>query len=174
MQRNYTQVNPLQTATAIEAATRELRYAKGVTAKRTIGKRPPSPKKRLCKVHGRPIQPSRWRVGHRNTGCSECYRTKHVPSPKKRLCKQHGLPILRKRWWSGYRNKGCARCFKVPPPEKRLCRKHDRPIQPSSWLRGQHSTGCSRCHNSRPGYLHAKARYRQRLRQETKVRKKKP
>jgi hypothetical protein len=157
----------------VEAATKKLGYAKGVIAKRTIGKRPPSPRKRFCKVHGRPIQPSRWRVGHRNTGCSECYRTKEVPSPKKRLCKQHRRPILRKRWWSGYRNKGCELCFKIPPPRKRLCRKHHRPIQPSSWLRGQHSSGCSRCHNGRPGYLHAKARYRQRLRQETKVRKKK-
>jgi hypothetical protein len=156
-----------------EAATKKLGYAKGVTAKRTIGKRLPSPKKRLCKVHGRAIQPGRWRSGHRTTGCADCYRTWEMPPPKKRLCKEHKLPIIRQRWWSGYRNKGCPRCFKVPPPKKRLCRKHHRPIQPSSWLRGQHSTGCSLCHNSRPGYRRAKARYTQRLRQETKIRKKK-
>jgi hypothetical protein len=151
---------------------KKLGYAKGVTAKRTIGKRLPSPKKRLCKVHGRPIRPGRWRSGHRTTGCADCYRTKNMPPPNKRLCKEHKLPIMRQRWWSGYRNKGCPRCFKVPPPKKRLCRKHHQPIQPSSWLRGRHSTGCSRCHNSRPGYRRAKVRYTQRLRQETKVRKK--
>ena len=77
-----------------EAATKELGYAKGVTAKRTIGKRLPSPKKRLCKVHGRPIRPDRWRSGHRTTGCADCYRTKNMPSPKKRLCKEHDLPII--------------------------------------------------------------------------------
>jgi hypothetical protein len=138
---------------------------KGVTAKRTVGKRLPSPKKRLCKVHGRPIRSSYWLAGHRNTGCSQCYRTKKVPPPKKRLCKQHGRPILRSRWWSGYRNKGCVLCFKVPPPEKRLCRKHRRPIQPSAWVRGRHSTGCSVCFKSRPGYSAAQARYRARLKQ---------
>jgi hypothetical protein len=156
-----------------EAAMNELGYAKGVPAKRTLGKRSPSLKKRLCKVHGRPIQPGRWRSGHRTTGCADCYRTKEMPPPKKRLCKEHNLPIIRQRWWSGYRNKGCTRCFKVPPPKKRLCRKHHQPIQPSSWLRGRHSTGCSSCHNSRPGYRRAKARYRQRLRQEAKIGKKK-
>ena len=120
----------------------QLGYAKDVTARKT---RLPSPKKRLCKVHGKPIRPGYWRAGHRNTGCSECYRTKEVPPPRKRLCKKHRRPILRSRWWSGYRNKGCVLCFKVPPPEKRLCRKHHRPIQPSAWVRGRHSTGCSVC-----------------------------
>jgi hypothetical protein len=139
-----------------------LGYAKGVTAKRTIGKRPPSPKKRLCKVHGRPIRPGRWRSGHRSTGCADCYRTKKMPPPKKRLCKEHKLPIIRQRWWSGYRRKGCSLCFEVPEPEDRLCRKHDRPIQPSAWIRGRHSTGCSKCFNSRPGYAAAQARCRAR------------
>src|SRR3984885_5445945 len=147
---------------------------KGMTSRKTASKRTRSEKKRLCKVHGRPIRPSYWRAGHRNTGCAECYRTKEVPPPSKRLCKQHGYPILRARWWSGYRNKGCVLCFPVPPPKKRLCKKHGRPIQPSAWRRGNHSTGCSRCHNDRPGYLLAKARYNVRVSQRTtRPRKKK-
>ena len=135
-----------------------------MTAKRSAGKRLPSPKKRLCEVHGKPIRASYWLAGHRTTGCSECYRTKGVPPPKKRLCKQHGRPILRSRWWSGYRNKGCVLCFKVPPPGKRLCRKHHLPIQPSAWVRGRHSTGCWVCFNSRPGYAAAQKRCRARRR----------
>ena len=149
-------------------------YAKEVSPRKIARKRAGSPKKRICKVHGRPIRPSYWRAGHRTTGCSECYRTREVPPPSKRLCKKHRLPILRRRWWSGYRSKGCVLCFKVPAPGKRLCTKHDRPIQPSSWRNGQHSTGCSLCHNSRPGYLEAKARYRKRLRKAaTRAMKKK-
>jgi hypothetical protein len=145
---------------------------KTVTTKKTIGRRARSAQKRLCKIHGRPIRPSYWRAGHRNTGCTECYRTKTVPPPKKRLCKEHRLPILRSRWWSGYRNRGCLLCFKVPPPAKRLCVRHGRPISPSAWRNGRHSTGCSRCHNSRPGYLEAKARYNKRRRQSaSKARK---
>ena len=133
----------------------------------------PSPTKRLCEDHGKPIRPSYWLAGHRTTGCSECYRTTEMPPPKKRLCKEHGSPILRSRWWSGYRNKGCVLCFKVPPPGKQLCRKHHLPIQPSAWVRGRHSTGCSRCHNSRPGYLLARERYNKRRRQSTKAARKK-
>jgi len=120
----------------------------------------------LCKIHGRPIRPSFWRAGHRNTGCTECYRTKDVPPPGKRRCKVHGEPILWARWKSGYRNRGCKLCFKVPPASKRLCQKHGRPIQPSSWRNGRHTTGCSLCHNSRPGYLLAKKRYNKRVRRE--------
>ena len=151
----------------------DLGYAKQVSPKKTPRKRAASSKKRLCRIHGRPIRPSYWRAGHRTTGCSECYRTTEMPPDKKRLCKKHNLPILRRRWWSGYRTKGCLLCFKVPPPGKRLCIKHDRPIQPSSWRNGQHSTGCSLCHNSRPGYLLAKARYRKRLRKKASAARKK-
>lgn len=118
----------------------------------------------LCVIHGRPIRPSRWRSGHRTTGCGECYRTREIPPPRKRLCEEHDLPILRQRWWSGYRKKGCPRCFEVPPPKQRLCRKHKRPIQPSAWIRGRHSTGCSLCFNSRPGYTAAQVRHRKRAR----------
>ncbi len=119
----------------------------------------------LCKIHGKPIRPSRWRSGHRKTGCADCYRRKgKMPPPRKRLCKEHRLPIIRQRWWSGYRTKGCKKCFEVPEPEDRLCRKHDIPIQPSVWIRGRHSTGCWRCLSSRPGFAAAKARYRERLR----------
>jgi len=123
-----------------------------------------SRKRHLCTIHGRPIRPSRWRSGHRTTGCADCYRTRKIPPPKKRLCKEHKRPILRQRWWSGYRTKGCVLCFEMPPPEERLCRKHDRPIQPSAWVRGRHSTGCCVCFKSRPGYAAAQARYRARLR----------
>ncbi len=121
-----------------------------------------SRKRHLCKIHGRPIRPDRWRSGHRNTGCADCYRTRKMPPPRKRLCQEHKCPILRSRWWSGYRTKGCPLCFEVPEPEDRLCRKHDRPIQPSAWIRGRHSTGCSKCFNSRPGYAAAQARCRAR------------
>ena len=134
--------------------------------KKTIRKRAGSRPDKLCKIHGRPIRASYWRAGHRNTGCTECYRTQEVPPPNRRRCQRHGLPILRSRWWSGYRTKGCLLCFKVPPPEKRLCTRHGRPISPSSWRNGRHSTGCSMCHNSRPGYRAAKARYNKRLRLE--------
>jgi len=136
-----------------------------VMSRKTALKRARSQKRRLCKVHGKPIRPSRWLSGHRNTGCADCYRTKKMPPPKERLCKEHKLPIIRQRWWSGYRNKGCARCFKVPRSKDRLCRKHGRPIPPSAWRRGRHSTGCSECFRNRPGYAAAKARYRTRLRQ---------
>lgn len=122
-----------------------------------------SRKERLCVIHGRPIRPSRWRSGHRTTGCADCYRPKgKMPPPEKRLCKEHRRPILRQRWWSGYRTKGCALCFEVPEPDDRLCRKHDQAILPSAWIRGRHSTGCSRCFNSRPGYAAAQARCRAR------------
>jgi hypothetical protein len=136
-----------------------------MVSRKTVLKRTRLTKKRLCKIHGKPIRPSRWRSGHRTTGCAECYRTKKMPLPKKRLCKEHKLPIFRQRWWSGYRNKGCARCFKVPLPDERLCRKHGRPIQPSAWRRGRHSTGCSVCFRNRPGYAAAQARYRARLKE---------
>ena len=35
----------------------------------------PPPEQRLCKKHGRPILPSQWREGHRNTGCAKCLNT---------------------------------------------------------------------------------------------------
>lgn len=131
---------------------------------KTKAKSSRSKQDKLCKIHGRPIRPSYWRAGHRNTGCSECYRATSVPPPSKRLCEKHGEPILRARWWSGYRKTGCAECFKVPAPNKRLCVRHDLPILPSAWKNGRHSTGCSRCQNSRPGYAAAKARYNKRVR----------
>jgi hypothetical protein len=137
----------------------------GVKKKRAARKVSRSPKRPLCKIHGRPIRPSRWRSGHRNTGCADCYRATKMPPPSKRLCKEHELPIFRQRWWSGYRNKGCVLCFEVPPPEERLCLKHDRPIQPSAWRRGRHSTGCSVCFKNRPGYAAAQKRYRARTRE---------
>lgn len=149
-------------------------YTDIVTSKKTTKslRKRSSPKQHLCAIHGRPIRPSRWRSGHRTTGCADCYRTRKIPPPKKRLCKEHKRPILRQRWWSGYRTKGCVRCFEVPPPEDRLCRKHGRPIQPSAWIRGRHSTGCWVCFNSRPGYAAAQARHRARLRLSTVRRKK--
>ena len=143
-----------------------------VTKKRTSRPRKSS-KPQLCKIHGKPIRLSRWRSGHRTTGCAKCYRTRTVPPPRKRLCQRHKLPILGARWRSGYRTKGCRRCFKVPPAEDRLCRRHGRPIQPSMWIRGRHSTGCCVCSNSRPGYAAAKARYRERVRLRGVLRAKK-
>ena len=125
--------------------------------------------KHLCKLHNKPIRPSYWRAGHRNTGCSECYRAKDVPPPRKRLCSRHDLPILRARWRSGYRTKGCELCFKVPARKNRLCVRHDLPILPSAWRNGRHSTGCSRCQNSRPGYAKAKARYNKRVRKKARA-----
>lgn len=35
----------------------------------------PPPEQRLCKKHGRPIQPSKWRHGDRTTGCARCKNT---------------------------------------------------------------------------------------------------
>jgi hypothetical protein len=140
------------------------------TKKRMKTKSPRKP--HLCKIHGKPIRPDRWRSGHRNTGCADCYRTRKMPPPGKRLCQEHGLPILRQRWWSGYRTKGCPECFKVPKPKNRLCRIHKKPIVPSMWIRGRHSTGCSTCFRSRPGYAAAKARSRARAR--VRLRKAKP
>jgi hypothetical protein len=150
---------------AVSKSARGLFHTVMTAKKKTKSVRTSSSRKRhFCTIHGRPIRPSRWRSGHRTTGCADCYRTWKIPPPKKRLCKEHKRPILRQRWWSGYRTKGCVRCFEVPPPEERLCRKHDRPIQPSAWVRGRHSTGCCVCFNSRPGYAAAQVRYRARLR----------
>lgn len=35
----------------------------------------PPPEKRLCKIHGRPVSPSKWRSRRRTTGCSRCSNT---------------------------------------------------------------------------------------------------
>lgn len=122
----------------------------------------------LCRLHGKPIRPSRWRNGSRTSGCAGCEKKIIMPPDKKRLCKEHKIPIYRRRWWDGYRNKGCPLCFELPPPEERLCKRHGRPISPSAWLMGLHSRGCSKCRNSAPGMKAAQARYKARKRLRAK------
>jgi hypothetical protein len=56
-----------------------------VVSRKTVFKRTRWQKKRLCKIHGKPIRPSRWRTGHRTTGCADCYRTKKMP-PRRKGC----------------------------------------------------------------------------------------
>jgi hypothetical protein len=45
----------------------------------------PPPEKRPCRIHGKPIVPSRWRAGNRTTMCSTCCTGYHKgPKSKKR------------------------------------------------------------------------------------------
>ena len=43
----------------------------------------PPPEQRLCKKHGKPIQPSRWKYGRRTSGCTTC-TNKEIRGPKAR------------------------------------------------------------------------------------------
>lgn len=53
----------------------------------------PPTDERLCKVHGRPIQPAEWRSGHRKTGCARCKNTQ----PGYRL-RKHRYDVGRRAW----------------------------------------------------------------------------
>lgn len=45
----------------------------------------PPPEQRLCRTHGRPIAPSDWKGGHRNTKCSKCKKeSRQSPAVKQR------------------------------------------------------------------------------------------
>lgn len=62
----------------------------------------PSPNKRLCKKHNRPICPSVWLKGSRNVGCGRCAYEKKSPE---RIRRDNLLAKIsrRKRWDSGER-----------------------------------------------------------------------
>lgn len=56
--------------------------------------RVPPPHKRLCKIHSRPIQPSKWRQGNRTTKCTLCVNM-YNRSPKNEARRE-------KRWQENF------------------------------------------------------------------------
>jgi hypothetical protein len=76
--------------------------AKRITPDNERGSVPP-PAERLCRIHRRPIQPSRWRSGHRTTGCARCKNTQpsHAAAQRKYKKKLLTIPTYRenKLWY---------------------------------------------------------------------------
>jgi hypothetical protein len=55
----------------------------------------PPPQERLCRIHGIPIAPSRWRSGHRHTDCARC-RNKHASKSRSEYA-QHYVESMERR-----------------------------------------------------------------------------
>ena len=78
----------------------------------------PPPEKRLCRKHGRPIQPSAWKAGYRTIRCAKCNKER-ISSPESRqrrsatweknfiLCTNHPNRRCNK---SSYVHGGVRRC----------------------------------------------------------------